>query len=192
LLGAPRFESLATFSSSLGGKPKLTDFGIAANRSEEDRISAAASDVYTFAELAFRMLTGAHTTREWTSMALSAALDVTPAISGAWREALTTMLVTMLGARPELRPSMRDVRANLRALRETLPSVEPGSLLEEANDRTVNELLDQTFSSRAAAERWLALPNQILGGRAPADLLRRRDFARVEAAIEALNSGVYV
>ena len=77
-------------------------------------------------------------------------------------------------------------------MRETLPSVEPVSLLEEANDRTVNELLDQTFSSRAAAERWLALPNPILGGRAPADLLRQRDYARVEAAIEALNSGVYV
>lgn len=175
-----------------GWQVKLMDFGIAVSRSEEHRIDPPASDVYAFAEMAFRLCTGAYTVREWTSTALSAALDVTPAISDAWREALTAMLVTMLGARPELRPSMREVRANLRALRDALPSFEPVSLLEEANDRAVNGLLEQTFSSRAAAERWLALPNQILGGRAPADLLRQRDYARVEAALDALNSGVYV
>jgi hypothetical protein len=49
-----------------------------------------------------------------------------------------------------------------------------------------------TFTSENAVNRWLQTPNPILNGDAPTDCLKRREYDRVRAALEAFNSGVYI
>jgi ribosome-binding protein aMBF1 (putative translation factor) len=49
-----------------------------------------------------------------------------------------------------------------------------------------------TFASDDAARAWLQESNRYLGGLTPADALRAGRLDRVEAALEALNSGVFV
>jgi hypothetical protein len=52
--------------------------------------------------------------------------------------------------------------------------------------------LAATFTSDNASKRWLKTPNAILNGDAPIDCLKRREYDRVRAALEAFNTGVYV
>lgn len=52
-------------------------------------------------------------------------------------------------------------------------------------------LLD-TFKTPDAARAWLHTPSRYLAGLAPADAIRVDGFDRVEAALEALDSGVFV
>ena len=52
--------------------------------------------------------------------------------------------------------------------------------------------LASTFTSADASPRWLAAPNPILNGDAPIECLKRREYDRVRAALEAFNTGVYV
>jgi len=52
--------------------------------------------------------------------------------------------------------------------------------------------LASTFTSADASERWLKTPNPILNGDAPIECLKRREYDRVRAALEAFNTGVYV
>jgi uncharacterized protein (DUF2384 family) len=52
--------------------------------------------------------------------------------------------------------------------------------------------LAATFESADASERWLERPNPILGGDRPIDCLKRREYDRVHAALEAFNTGVYI
>ena len=54
-----------------------------------------------------------------------------------------------------------------------------------------NHLLD-TFAGRDAVHQWLRAENRYLGGLAPIDALRAGRADRVEAALEALDSGVFV
>lgn len=49
-----------------------------------------------------------------------------------------------------------------------------------------------TFTSARATDRWLESPSPILGGERPSDCLKRREYDRVRAALEALNTGVYI
>lgn len=50
----------------------------------------------------------------------------------------------------------------------------------------------ETFESPHDASKWLDAANRYLGGLTPADALRVRRPDRVEAALEALDSGVFV
>lgn len=50
----------------------------------------------------------------------------------------------------------------------------------------------ETFASAEAARAWLNAANRYLGGLTPADALRVGRPDRVEAALEALDSGVFI
>jgi putative toxin-antitoxin system antitoxin component (TIGR02293 family) len=52
--------------------------------------------------------------------------------------------------------------------------------------------LRSTFSSPEAASRWLHEPSRYLGGLTPMDALHAGRFDRVEAALDALDSGVFL
>jgi uncharacterized protein (DUF2384 family) len=64
--------------------------------------------------------------------------------------------------------------------------------------RRLRELLDldhhlrDTFTSDAAIVEWVHGPSRYLGGLTPADAIRVGRFDRVEAALEAMDSGVFV
>jgi transcriptional regulator with XRE-family HTH domain len=52
--------------------------------------------------------------------------------------------------------------------------------------------LRETFEVAEAIHTWLHAPNRYLGGLTPADAIRVGRFDRVDAALEALESGVFV
>jgi len=52
--------------------------------------------------------------------------------------------------------------------------------------------LAATFTSTDASDRWLRTPNPILNGDQPIECLKRHEYGRVHAALEAFNTGVYV
>jgi hypothetical protein len=56
----------------------------------------------------------------------------------------------------------------------------------------IDRELAATFTSAAASDRWLKTPNPILSGDRPIECLRRHEYDRVHAALEAFNTGVYV
>ena len=56
----------------------------------------------------------------------------------------------------------------------------------------LDEHLRDTFTDWEAAREWLRAPSPYLGGLTPADALRAGRADRVEAALEALDSGVFV
>jgi uncharacterized protein (DUF2384 family) len=59
-------------------------------------------------------------------------------------------------------------------------------------DPAVASALAETFTSSRVSDRWLRLPNPILNGDRPIDCLKRNETDRVLAALEALNTGVYI
>lgn len=61
-----------------------------------------------------------------------------------------------------------------------------------AEEAALDQELEATFTSAGACERWMQTPNSILSGDRPGDCVRRREFDRVHAALEALNTGVYI
>ena len=52
--------------------------------------------------------------------------------------------------------------------------------------------LRETFEATNAIRDWLHLPSRYLGGLTPADAIRVGRVDRVDAALEALESGVFV
>ena len=52
--------------------------------------------------------------------------------------------------------------------------------------------LRDSFEASDAIQGWLHLPSHFLGGLTPADAIRVGRFDRVDAALEALESGVFV
>jgi len=52
--------------------------------------------------------------------------------------------------------------------------------------------LGETFDDREAQRAWLRLDNPYLGGLTPLEVVRAGRTDRVEAALEALDSGVFV
>jgi uncharacterized protein (DUF2384 family) len=56
----------------------------------------------------------------------------------------------------------------------------------------LDEHLRGTFTDREAGREWLRAANPYLGGLTPADTLRAGRADRVEAALGALDSGVFV
>jgi transcriptional regulator with XRE-family HTH domain len=52
--------------------------------------------------------------------------------------------------------------------------------------------LQETFDDREAVRRWLSSPSRYLGGLRPVEAVRVGRVDRVEAALEALDSGVFV
>jgi uncharacterized protein (DUF2384 family) len=59
-------------------------------------------------------------------------------------------------------------------------------------DAAVASALAATFTSSRVSDRWLRIPNLILNGDRPIDCLKRNETDRVLAALEALNTGVYI
>jgi hypothetical protein len=69
--------------------------------------------------------------------------------------------------------------------------------VQEQQTKTAEELalereLAATFTSASATDRWLKTPNPILSGDQPIECLKRREYDRVHAALEAFNTGVYI
>jgi len=58
--------------------------------------------------------------------------------------------------------------------------------------QTVHHHLRETFATLEALREWVHSPSRYLGGLTPADAMRVGRFDRVEAALEALDSGVFV
>ena len=54
------------------------------------------------------------------------------------------------------------------------------------------EHLEQTFATPEARRAWLRDASRYLGGLTPAEALRAGRIDRVEAALEALDSGIFV
>lgn len=54
---------------------------------------------------------------------------------------------------------------------------------------TLHARLGETWKTAAAARRWLHHPSPYLGHAEPADMIRAGRFDRVEAALEAIDSG---
>jgi hypothetical protein len=61
-----------------------------------------------------------------------------------------------------------------------------------SEEAALDRELAATFMSDDASKRWLTAANPILNGEAPIDCLKRREYDRVRAALEAFNTGVYV
>jgi uncharacterized protein (DUF2384 family) len=57
---------------------------------------------------------------------------------------------------------------------------------------SLHHRLRDTFTTPEAARDWLHEANRYLGGLTPAEALRVGRFDRVEAALEALDSGIFV
>lgn len=57
---------------------------------------------------------------------------------------------------------------------------------------TLNDHLRETFENPEASRAWMHVGNRYLGGLTPAEAVRVGRFDRVEAALEALDSGVFV
>lgn len=56
----------------------------------------------------------------------------------------------------------------------------------------LNRYLLKTFGERAASRSWLEAPSRYLGGLSPTEAVRAGRFDRVEAALEALDSGIFL
>ncbi|MEA2339060.1 MAG: Antitoxin Xre/MbcA/ParS C-terminal toxin-binding domain [Thermoanaerobaculia bacterium] len=61
-----------------------------------------------------------------------------------------------------------------------------------AEENALDSELAATFTSEGATGRWLKTPNPILNGDLPIECMKRREYDRVRAALEAFNTGVYV
>lgn len=73
---------------------------------------------------------------------------------------------------------------------ETLPQRDARRRL--ADLLTLDRRLHDTFDSSEAIRAWLHAENRYLGGLTPADAVKVGRVDRVEAALEALDSGVFV
>lgn len=69
---------------------------------------------------------------------------------------------------------------------------------QRKTQRRLAELLDlnrhllETFGEREAVRTWLEAPSRYLGGLKPIEAVRVGRFDRVEATLEALDSGVFL
>ena len=61
-----------------------------------------------------------------------------------------------------------------------------------ADLQNLNYHLRETFATPEALKEWVHSPSRYLGGLTPAEAVRVGRFDRVEAALEALDSGVFV
>ena len=57
---------------------------------------------------------------------------------------------------------------------------------------TVRDRLHETFTDAAAIRSWMTTDSRYLGGLKPAEVARAGRLDRIEAAIEALDSGAFV
>lgn len=57
---------------------------------------------------------------------------------------------------------------------------------------TLDQRLQETFTDRDAVHGWLLADNRYLGGIKPVEALKVGRFDRVEAALEALDSGIFL
>jgi len=73
---------------------------------------------------------------------------------------------------------------------ETYPQHETRQRL--ASLIALDRRLHETFEGAEAIRGWLHLPNRYLGGLTPSDAIRVGRFDRVDAALEALESGIFV
>jgi transcriptional regulator with XRE-family HTH domain len=61
-----------------------------------------------------------------------------------------------------------------------------------ANLRDVTRRLQETFASAEAIRAWIRQPSRYLSQLTPAEVLRTGRIDRVEAALEALDSGIFL
>ena len=99
----------------------------------------------------------------------------------------------------ELGLSARDLATALDVDRRTLERWLSGDTYprREARRRLamllkLDERLGDTFTGRDAVRSWLNGPNRYLGGMRPIEALRAGRFDRVDAALEVIDSGIFV
>jgi len=116
----------------------------------------------------------------------STILDITP------RLALETL-------EKSLRFSEEELAQALNSNRRTLQRWRAGTAHPQwPARRRLGQLLDlqqrvrQHFSGADAARRWFRSENRYLGGMTPAEAIRVGRLDRVEAALDALDSGVFL
>jgi len=118
--------------------------------------------------------------------ASSAVLDITP------RRALDTLEKALGIPEEELAQALNSNRRTLQRWRAG--TAHPQQL---ARQRLVELLrlqqrVRETFEGRDAVRRWFHSPSCYLGGMTPAEAIRVGRLDRVEAALEALDSGVFL
>lgn len=56
----------------------------------------------------------------------------------------------------------------------------------------LGQRLSDTFTNPEAAREWMHTPHRLLHGRTPLEAVRNEETDQVEAALEALDSGVFI
>jgi hypothetical protein len=95
--------------------------------------------------------------------------------------------------------SAKDLTGALSVDRKTLERWVKGETYPQREARkrliallTLRDRLAESFEDLAGAREWLNAPARYLGGITPAEALRTGRMDRVEAALEVLESGIFV
>lgn len=116
----------------------------------------------------------------------STALTTTP------REALDALEKSLCISEEELAQALNSNRRTLQRWRAG--TVYPQRLARQrlAELLSLQERVRETFRGRRAVRRWFHSESRYLGGITPAEAIRVGQLDRVETALEALDSGVFV
>jgi transcriptional regulator with XRE-family HTH domain len=103
------------------------------------------------------------------------------------------LLLSELGLSPD------DLAGALGVNRRTVERWRLGESYPQLEARTrllallgLNQHLRETFATAEDGRSWFRAGSRYLAGDVPADALRRGEIDRVEAALEALDSGIYL
>lgn len=95
--------------------------------------------------------------------------------------------------------SRREMAEALDATPRTLERWRSGGTYPQVETRrrlaallALDDRLKDTFAEREAVRAWITTPSRYLGGLTPAEAVRVGRVDRVEAALEALDSGVFL
>lgn len=77
-------------------------------------------------------------------------------------------------------------------LERSLAQGGPRHMQERVRCDAVYDHLRATFTTPGAAQVWLRSPNRVLEGATPLEAIRNSEFDRVEAALVALDSGIFL
>jgi putative toxin-antitoxin system antitoxin component (TIGR02293 family) len=116
----------------------------------------------------------------------TAVLDVTP------RQALDRLEKALGIAEEELAQALNSNRRTLQRWRMGAAYPQQMARQRLADLLRVQQRVRHVFEGRESARRWFHSESRYLGGMTPAEAIRVGRLDRVEAALEALDSGVFV
>lgn len=118
--------------------------------------------------------------------ASSAVLDITP------RRALDTLETALGIAEEELAQALNSNRRTLQRWRAGTAYPQQMARQRLAELIRLQQRVQETFDGPDAMRRWFHSESRYLGGMTPAEAIRVGRLDRVEAALEALDSGVFL